>query len=205
MFKLYGYPHSRSMRVAWALEEVGARYDYEKVDFGTHAHRAPKFLALNPGGKVPVLTDGDLVLTESAAIIIHVGDRHPNSGIVPPAGSRERALMNKWCFFSMSELEQPLWTINKHRVNLPEALRVPAVIDTARHEFAVVAEVLENAFGSGPYLLGERFTVADILVSATLGWARSLSLPYADKLESYRRLCTGRPALKAAIAREQAG
>ncbi|MCC8988107.1 MAG: glutathione S-transferase, partial [Candidatus Contendobacter sp.] len=115
MFKVYGCPHTRSTRVVWALEEVGAEYEYQKVDLFAGEGRQPAYLALNPGGKVPALADGDLVLTESSAICTYIGDAFPASGLTPPFGSPERARYNQWCSFAVCELEQPLWTMAKHR------------------------------------------------------------------------------------------
>ena len=74
MITLYGYPNTRSTRAAWALEEVGAVYDHVKIDVSKGEGRSPAFLRINPGGKVPALADGDLLLTESAAIVTYVGD-----------------------------------------------------------------------------------------------------------------------------------
>ncbi|MDZ7620917.1 MAG: glutathione S-transferase N-terminal domain-containing protein [Candidatus Competibacteraceae bacterium] len=147
MLQVYGCPNTRSTRVVWALEEAGAEYDYHKVDLLAGAGRQPSYLALNPGGKVPALVDGELVLTESAAICNYIGDRFPASGLTPVAGSRDRARYDQWCFFVLSELEQSLWTIAKHRFALPEKRRVPAIIETAAWEFGVAAKLL--ALGPG--------------------------------------------------------
>jgi glutathione S-transferase len=118
--KLYGHPNSRATRAMWALEEVAAEYEYVHVDLKTGQGRSDAYLALNPAGKVPTLVDGDLVITESAAICLYLGDKFPESGLVPPSGSTERAECDRWVSFAISELEQPLWTIAKHRFVLPE-------------------------------------------------------------------------------------
>lgn len=205
MLQVYGCPNTRSTRVVWALEEAGAEYEYHKIDLLAGAGRRPDYLALNLGGKVPTLVDGELVLTESAAICTYIGDRFPASGLTPPAGSIERARYNQWCFFVMSELEQPLWTIAKHRFALPEKRRAPAVIETAVWEFAAAARVLATGLGSREFLAGERFTAADILAAHTLTWARAYDLALADpQLEAYADRLLVRPAWKRARARERA-
>ena len=205
MLQVYGCPNTRSTRVVWALEEAGAEYDYHKIDLLAGAGRRPDYLALNPGGKVPTLVDGELVLTESGAICTYIGDCFPGSGLTPPAGSSERARYNQWCFFVMSELEQPLWTIAKHRFALPEKRRVPAVIETAVWEFAVAAKVLAIGLGEREYLVGERFTAADLLAAHTLAWARANKLPPADsRVEAYADRLLARPAWERARARERA-
>ena len=89
--KLYGHPNFRATRALWALEEVQAEYEYVHLDLETGQGRSDSYLALNPAGKVPTLVDGDLVITESAAICLYLGDKFPESGLVPPIGSNERA------------------------------------------------------------------------------------------------------------------
>lgn len=202
MLQVYGCPNTRSARVVWALEEAGAEYDYHLIDLRTGAGFQPDYLAINPGGKVPALVDGDLILTESAAICTYVGDRFPASALTPPTGSAERALYNRWCFFAMSELEQPLWTIAKHRFALPEKRRVPAMIDTAIWEFAVAAKILTLGLGQRDYLVGERFTAADLLVAHTLKWARVYQLDLGP-LDAYADRVLARPAFARAKQREQ--
>lgn len=204
MLKVYGCPNTRSTRVVWVLEEAGAEYDYHKVDLLVGAGRQPSYLALNPGGKVPTLVDDDLVLTESAAICNYIGARFPASGLTPVADSRDRARYDQWCFFVLSELEQPLWTITKHRFALPEKRRVPAIIETARWEFGVAANVLTLGLGQRDYLVGDRFTAADILAAHTLAWARALQLPLGHAvLDAYANRLLARPALARGKARER--
>lgn len=205
MLQVYGCPNTRSTRVVWALEEAGAEYDYHKIDLLAGAGRRPDYLALNPSGKVPTLVDGELVLTESGAICTYIGDCFPGSGLTPPAGSPERTRYNQWCFFVISELEQPLWTIAKHRFALPEKRRVPAVIETAVWEFTVATKVLAIGLGEREYLVGDRFTAADLLAAHTLAWARANKLLPADsRVEAYADRLLARPAWERARARERA-
>ena len=129
--KLYGCTNSRSLRAAWALEEAGAPYDYAHVDLFKGEGRRPAFLDLNPAGKLPVLVDGDLNLTESVAIVTYIGERYPASKLVPD-GTPARADYLRWCSFVITELEQPVWTIARHRFILPKDKRVAGIEDTAR-------------------------------------------------------------------------
>ena len=203
--KLYGYPRTRATRATWALEEANALYDYVLVDLPGGEARQPAFRALNPAGKLPVLVDDELVLTESAAICTYVADQHPGLRLVPEIGCRQRARYNQWCFFVLTELEQPLWTISKHTMALPEALRVPAVLDTARKEFEVAAELLDRGLGEREFLVGDHFSMADILAAHTLSWARGAGLPLgSERLQAYQKRMTARPALARARQREQA-
>jgi len=204
MLKLYGAPNSRATRVVWMLEELGLDYAYAYVDLMKGAARRPEYLALNPGGKVPALVDGELILTESAAILTYLGEQHPAAGLVPSAGTPARAHYYQWCFFVLSELEQPLWTMAKHRFALPEAQRVPAMLDTAQWEFAKVTKVLAQGLGEQPFILGEQFSAADILVAHTLSWSRAMKIPPDDpRLVDYAERLLARPALARAKEREQ--
>lgn len=205
MLKVYGFPNTRSTRVVWTLEEVGAEYDYIKVDLLKGEGQSPAFLELNPGGKVPTLTDGALVLTESAAICTYIGEKYPAARLTPPAGTLERAKYDQWCCFVISELEQPLWTIAKHRFALPEKRRVPAVLETAAWEFSIAAKVLDAGLGNHEFILGDRFSIADILIAHTLVWAsKAYKLPLGSKrLDAYVERLLARPAWTRAKAREQ--
>ncbi|MCA9720643.1 MAG: glutathione S-transferase family protein [Myxococcales bacterium] len=204
MLKLFGTPNSRSTRVAWALEEVGAEYEITPIQLGRGGGRAPEYLAINPGGKVPALIDGDAVLTESAAIVLYLAERFPNAGLVP-GDPLERARCVQWCFFVIGELEQPLWTMTKHAFVLPPKLRVPAILATAASEWKRAAAVLSTGLGERPYLLGDAFTAADIMVGHTLAWATAAQQPLeAENLVAYRDRVLARPALARAQAREQA-
>ena len=203
--KLYGFPNTRSTRALWTLEEAGLPYEYVHVDLMKGEARRPPFSDLNPGCKLPALVDDDLVLTESAAICTYIAERAPDAHLVPPAGGKDRARFTQWCFFALTELEQALWTVSKHRLALPEKRRVPAIMETARWEFSVAAKVLAQGLGEREYIVGDRFSVADILIANTLEWARRLEAPFEnDKLERYASRMTARPALARALARESA-
>lgn len=204
MIKVYGSLGTRSLRVVWALEEAGADYEYVKVDVMRGEGRRPPYIDINPTGKVPTLVEDDFVLSESAAICAYVGDRFPSAGLTPPAGTRERAQYDKWCYYVIGELEQPLWTIAKHRFAIPEKWRVAAVIETATWEFHVAAKALDQQFGDGPYVLGARFTCADILIAHTLAWADQSRIAHDfPRLKEYAQRCLARPALARAVAREK--
>jgi glutathione S-transferase len=205
MITVYGCPGTRSLRVVWALEEAGAAYDYRRVDLATGAGRKPPFIEINPGGKVPALVDGNFVLTESAAIVTWVGTRYPESGLLPVAATPHRAQYDAFCFFVLSELEQPLWTIAKHTFALPEKRRVPAILETAAWEYGVACRTLASRFGMREYAVGDGFTGADVLLAQTLAWGRSQSLqPGNEHLVAYVERMLGRPAATRARSREAA-
>jgi glutathione S-transferase len=205
MLKLYGCPNTRSTRVAWALEEAGADYDYEAVVLHKGEGRRPSFLRVNPAGKVPVLVDGDFVLTESAAICTYVGDLFPVSRLTPAFGTAERARYNQWMAFAIAEFEQPLWSVHKHRFALPKELRVSAVEQAARWEFGRACRVLEKGIGEKAFIVGGHFTAADIMLAQVIARAPSTGIEVASQLlKGYAERLLARPALDRAINRETA-
>ena len=205
MMTLYGLSGSRSTRVLWTLEELGLRYQYVAADL-RHGRAGDRSLAeLNPGMKVPVLQDEDLLLTESMAICLYLAELDPERRLLPDPSPRQQARLLQWCSFAVSELEQPLWTHAKHTFALPKQWRVAGMDKTARHEFSVALEVLEAGLPQDAYILGEQFTVTDILIGHTLAWASSAGwLTGNHSLNTYLERLQDRPALARAHQREVA-
>lgn len=197
---IYGIKQSRALRALWAAEEAGIEYDYEQLDARAGALRSEAFLALNPGGKVPVIVDDGFVLTESAVIATYIGEKAPERGLVPEPKTRGRYRYDQWMSFATTELEQPLWNIGKHRFALPAKLRVPGMLETAPKEFAYAERVLAAGFGEGPWILGERFSMADVLIGHSLFWARAFGAPVASELlHDYMKRLAARPAWQRAL------
>lgn len=168
--KLYGLGPTRSLRAEWALRELGVDYDFIPVDLLGGEAQTPEFLRLNPAGKLPVLVDGDLVLTESAAIVLYLAEKHPEQGLLP-SDLPTRAQIYKWILFVMTELEQPLWRITKHTLLYPEEKRLPADIDLARDEFRQMAAILDRHMQGRRFLVGDTFTAADCVTAYLMDWA----------------------------------
>jgi glutathione S-transferase len=203
--KLYGYRNGRTLRAAWALEEAGAQYEYVEIDLMRGEGREPQFLEINPAGKVPVLDDDGTIITESAAICMHVAEKYPQSRLMPPASTLERSQCYKWISYIITELDSPLWTIAKHRFALPRERRVPAVIETAGWEFRTAVKVLAKELGDREYLVRDCLTVADIIAGHTLSWAKSARLALgSDELERYLERLLAREAVTRARERTQA-
>ena len=201
MITLYGMPHTRSFRALWALEEVGTQYQYQVVNLGKGEGKTAEFLSLNPSGKLPVITDGDLVLTESAAICTYLADCHPEKKLTPEVGSVERARYNQWCYFVLTELEQPLWTMGKHKFALPKEYRVRQVQKTAGFEFVRAIRNLEAGLKDRSFLVGDHFTMADLLAVHTLNWAHAFKIDHGSPLlDDYRSRITQREAWQRAQA-----
>lgn len=199
--KLYGYKNGRTLRALWALEEALVPYVYVEIDLFKGEARTPEFLKINPAGKLPVLIDGEHTITESAAICLHIGEKYPESQLLPPAGTAARTECYRWISFVLTEIDSALWTIAKHRFALPKEKRVEAILDTAAWEYGVAAKILAAEVSQRDYLAGA-FSVADILAGHTLLWARSARLNIeSDALDNYLRRLESREALTRAQSR----
>ena len=195
---IYGMGHAtRATRVQWALEEVGLDYRMEHT-----SPRDPSYLRINPMGKVPAMVVDGRVMTESAACCLWVADQRPEAQLAPPSGSWERAQCERWAFFVLTELEQACWLKAKHKFALPEHLRVPEVIEAAKWEFARSARVLEGALDGGSFLVGDRFSVADLLAVHTLMWGQRAGFEVPSALMTYAGVHMMRPAFQRAVARD---
>ncbi len=170
---VYGYPNTRSLRVIWLMEELGLEYQYHFVDLLKGEAQSPEFLAINPAGKVPALKTEGGIITESLAIMNYLCALKPEAELIPGLSPFRRAHYDQWCSFALTELEQPMWTISKHKFALPKEYRVPDVIPAAQYEFQKALGLLSKGLGSNKYILGEQFTAADILLGHSLFWGVS--------------------------------
>jgi glutathione S-transferase len=173
--KLYEFGPTRSLRPRWMLQELGLDFEAISVDIPAHEHHKAEYLELNPAGKVPVLVDGDLVLSESAAIVLYLADRYGDHGFLP-TDPRQRAEAYRWILFAVTELEQPLWRIARHTSLYPEQDRSPADVALARRDFLPMAAVLERHMKGRAYVVGDRVTAADFVIAYTLDWAGEAQL-----------------------------
>jgi glutathione S-transferase len=173
--RLYEFPPTRSIRARWTLQELGVDFEPIRVNLIAGEHRSPAFLKINPAGKVPVLVDGEKVITESVAIVLYLGEKYPEKGFVPK-DLAQRAEMNRWLLFAATELEQPLWRIVKNTSLYPEDKRIPTDVIRAREDFAPMATVLEEHMKGREYLVGNSVTIADFVMAYTLDWANEVQL-----------------------------
>lgn len=199
MYKIIGMPRTRAMRVMWVLEELGEPYEIEPA-----APQSPQILTYNPSGKVPVLLDGDAVLTDSVAICTYLADKHGK--LTFPAGTLDRARQDSFTQFCVDELEGALWTAAKNSFANPEDVRVPEVKKACAFDFARGLKTLEARLGDGPYVMGETFTIADIIIGHCGGWAvaAKFDLPKDGPLAAYFKRLRERPAFQAMMAKVQA-
>ena len=201
---VWGGGTTRTMRVHWVLHELGVTdYDRHLIGSRTGETQTPEYLALNPRGKIPVLCDRDLVLAESAAIVTYLADTYGrDTGLVPAPRSRQRAVYDQWCFFMMTELDaHTLYIVRRHRDLAALYGEAPNAIKAAEEGFARQVAVITQALQTGgPYLLGETFTCADIILTSCLTWADAYKQPLDKVLLNYTARQTARPAYQSAAA-----
>ena len=204
MIKLYGYQQTRSARVAWALEEANAEYEYAQINLQAGDHKKPAFLAINPFGKIPTLVDNEQVISESAAICTYIAEKFPAAKLIPTE-DKSRAEYFQWIFFVVSELEVHLWTAAKHERFLPEDKKIPAVAKTSYWEFEKAAAVLSAHLNGRQYIASNHFSSADIICVSVLHWAHHLKISLDATLLNYMNRLSERPALAKARKREAEG
>jgi len=185
----YTNPMSRGRIVRWMLEEVGQSYRTELLEYGT-TMKAPEYLAINPMGKVPALRHGATVVTECAAICCYLADAFPDAGLAPPPGDRLRGPYYRWLFFAAGPVEAAT-------SNQALGFEVPAE-RKAMVGFGSLADVLstlEAAVSGRDYLVGERFTAADVYLGSHIGWGMSFgALEKRPAFERYFERISTRPA-----------
>ena len=173
--KLFEFAPTRSIRARWTLQELGVEFESVVVNLIAGEHHGEAFLRVNPAGRVPVLVDGDVVLTESVAIVLYLAEKYPEKHLVP-SDLVERAQLYRWLLFAATELEQPLWRISKHTVIYPKDRRLPDDVVLAREDFAPMAQVIEEHMSGRQFIVGDRVSVADFVLAYTLDWANLVGL-----------------------------
>ena len=196
--KLYWAPRTRSLRALWVLEE-GVPYERVRLDLSAGEQKSPAFRAINPMAKVTALTDGTLAVAESGAICAYVAEAHPEAGLAPPVGDPARGRYLQWPFFSPGCVEPAYLTKSANVQVRPEA--------AGFGEFDRVFDVLEGAVAKSPFLLGERFSAADVMIGLDLHFGIDIFKLVSSRLtlRAYVDRCLARPALQRAKAIEAAG
>ena len=198
MIKLYGISRSRAARSLWALEEIGIEYESVPIHFMGDTKK-PDFLALNPNGRVPVLTDGEVTLFESMAINLYLAKKY--DGGLQPKTLEDEARAVQWSFWGMSELEASLIQMLLHRVMLPEAERDASQIEAAAQALERPLRVLDGQLADRPHLLGDAFSIADLNVASVLSLAKivSFELDAFPHVKRWFDACLSRPAFTRAL------
>jgi len=195
---LYHSPRSRSAGMRMLLEELQADYELRTFDLTTGEHRVPEFLAINPMGKVPTLRHGDVVVTEQPAVYLYAAELYPEAGLSPAVGDPLRGPYLRWMAFYGSCFEPAI---------LDRSMgRSAAAYSTSPYgDFDTVINMINAQLAKGPYLLGERFTAADVLWAAALNWITQFKLmPETPAVRAYIDRVLARPAIQRARAADLA-
>lgn len=190
--QLFWAPRTRSLRALWVLEEAGVSYERIRLDLSTGEQKSAKYRAINPMAKVPALTDGPLAIAESGAICAYVAEACPEARLAPPPGDPARGRYLQWLFFSPGCIEQAY---------LAKSFGVPVRPESAGFgDFERVFDVLEETLAIGPYLLGDRFSAADVMIGADLHFGIDIfKLVYPrPALRAYVDRCLARRAFQCA-------
>ncbi len=194
--RLYHQPRTRSTRILWALEEIGAPYDLQLI---TREEKAESwFRAIHPLGRSPAaMLDGG-PLFESAALAWQLADEHPSAGLAGAVGSYERAQQYQWSFFGMTELEAPL--IDVARQLWSDEADATAV-EKAQARFAANVAPVEDLMGDREFLVGDGLSVADIVLGSVVAFGRIAELaPLPAAVAAYVDRLEARPAMQRARA-----
>jgi glutathione S-transferase len=206
MYQLYYYPGNANLAPHILLEEIGADYELVLVDRSKNEQKSPGYLELNPAGRIPVLIDGALVLYETAAICLHLADRHAAAGLAPALGTDERAQFYKWLVYLTNTVQAELIVYF-----YPERLTddAAAAAQVKAHAESRVGDMLdlieaELAAGRGPFLLGAQYRAVDPYLLMLGRWTRGMHHPARKRPQLGRFLDTvmARPATARAFAAE---
>jgi len=194
---LYHHPYSRAANVVWMLEEVGIPYELSYVDIMKGEQKAPDFLARNPMGKLPTLTDGDVVVTESAAIGLYLADRYSAGKLAPTLDDPKRGAYLRWSLFAPSVIEPGAmaksagWTFKEGQAGWGG--------------FDAMIKSMESAVSGRDFVLGDEFSMADVIFGGTVRYMLTFKLiEPTEILAAYSERLAARPALQRAEAKNQA-
>lgn len=200
MIKLYGQVRSRASRCLWALEEVGVPYELVPIDTSKGDNDKPEFLAINPNGRIPALVDGDLKLFESMAINVYLARKYGKD--LWPSTDPAQAHALQWSFWGTAEIEPFLIALLVQQIFTPEDKRQPERAQEARDALVPRLTVLNDHLKTRPYVLGPKFTIADLNVASIFSVVDLIQFdlaPYAN-LKKWVDGCLSRPARQKLMA-----
>ena len=208
--QLHYYPGTAAMIPHILLEELGVPYERVLVDRTRNQHKEPAYLRLNPNGLIPVLTDGDLVLYETAAIVLHLCDTHPQAGLAPAVGTPQRAHFYKWLLWLANTVQPTLsaYFYPERWISEGNAEAAAQVKARAREKATGLLAQLDDlvARHGGPWLDGPRYSALDGYAFTLCRWTRNFTEGRARDLPNlgpYLQRMSERPALQRVFAAEQ--
>jgi glutathione S-transferase len=206
MYQLYYYPGNANLAPHIVLEEIGADYELMLVDRNKNEQKSPAYLELNPSGRIPVLIDGDLVLYESAAICLHLADRHAAAGLAPAVGGSERAQFYKWLMYLTNTVQAELLLYFYPERLTDDAAAAAQVKAHAERRTGEMLDLIETALaaGTGPFLLGAAYRAVDPYLLMLCRWTRGMQHPARARphLARFLEAVMARPATQRAFAAE---
>lgn len=191
--RIFGIARTRAFRVLWMAEEIGLDYEHIAIETGPAGARKPDYLAVNPNGRLPAIDDDGFVMWESLAINIYLAKKHA-TGTFYPATPQGEAKVAQWSLWAANEIERATNVWSFHAERLPPAERDPKIAAAATELLAPPFRVLDRALAGQPYLLGERFTVADLNVAAVALRSLAMDLSATPHFHAWLRRCYDRPA-----------
>lgn len=195
---LYHASPSRSSVALWMLEETGQPYDIKLIRLSAGDNLKPDYLAINPMGKVPALKHGDVVITEVAAICAYLADEFPGNKLNVPVGTPRRGEYLKWLFFGPSVFEPAMTDRAFPRKEDPRAAAL------GWRNFDTVLDIVSKALSKGPFLMGEQFTAADIVIGSGLRYGMMFKLvPERKEFLDYAARIAARPSAQRAEAKDK--
>ena len=200
MLKIYHAPRTRGFRVIWLCEELGIPYEINPVDMSPAYRASPEWRKLNPVGKLPVMSDSALTMYESGAMVQYVLDKYGDDRLQPKRGTADHAIYLQWCWFGEATFARPLGEIVNHR-RVFAGKEAPGVVDEMKDRTRLCAKAIDKAIEGKTWILGEKFSAADIMLGYTLrlyGLLMGEALP--GNVESYWVRITARDAFKSGEA-----
>jgi glutathione S-transferase len=194
----YHAPNTRSTSIRWLFEELGnPPHEMKPLNLSKGDHKKPAYMAINPMGKVPTLTHGGTVITEAAAIAMYLADLFPDAGLAPKISDTARGTYLRWIVFNQAAVEPAVTDLALKRE--PGS---PAMMSYGTYDATI--DALTGALAKGPYILGEQFSAADVIVGSGVRWMLLFKLlPERREFTSYAERLNQRPALQRAIAKDK--
>ncbi|WP_243373514.1 glutathione S-transferase family protein [Microvirga solisilvae] len=204
MLALYYYPGNASLLPHMMLREIGVPFELRLVDRNNNAQKSAEYLKLNPNGRIPVLVDEDLVLFETTAIALYLADKFPQAGLAPAIGTKERAEFYKWMVHltNTPQAEYRAWFYPHEHVSEDSA--APAVKEAARERLERMFDVISEQLGNKTWLVGDRFSAADLFLFMLIRWGRGMPRPprAIPNLNALAERVAARPAVQAVFEKE---
>jgi glutathione S-transferase len=179
MYQLHYFPANANAAPHMLLEEIGVKYDLVLVDRAKNAQKSREYLKINPNGRIPTLVDENLIVSEAAAIVLHLVDQHPDAGLAPQVGTPERAKFYQWLTFLTNSLQEELmiWQY-PDRLSGNDASAMSIVKRGAEARASAFLDVIEDHLrANGPLFLGNKLSAVDLYLVMLSRWARPMAKP----------------------------